>query len=154
MHTASYNRSLSGHCKREIEECPKICTLVDARLVAQRVRKLTFALKEPLTLVNPTFDPDAFAQVKFGRETKFERSNSIVDCDIHKFSLGVPLDRQSRRGSAYLHNELKIGDEIELSPGSNPGAMENDAKCDESLERILIVGGETNLWLGLQARSV
>ncbi|CVL06225.1 related to phthalate 4,5-dioxygenase oxygenase reductase subunit [Fusarium mangiferae] len=127
--------------KERLRSAPKTYTLVDALLVAQRIRKLTFALKEPLSLVNPAFDPHAFAQVKFGRETEFERSYSIVDGDIYKFSLGVSLDRQSRGGSAYLHNELKIGDEIEMSPGSNPGAMENDAKCDESLTRVLIVGG-------------
>jgi ferredoxin-NADP reductase len=127
--------------KERLRSAPKTYTLVDAHLVAQRVRKLTFALKEPLTIVNPAFDPYAFAQVTFGRETKFERSYSIVDGDIYKFSLGVSLDRRSRGGSAYLHKELKIGDEIEMSPGSNPGAMENDAKCDESLTRVLIVGG-------------
>ncbi|KAG4263813.1 hypothetical protein FPRO03_09089 [Fusarium proliferatum] len=127
--------------KERLRSAPKTYTLVDARLVAQRVMKLTFALKEPLTLVNAAFDAYAFAQIKFGGEVKFERSYSIVDGDIYKFSLGVSLDRQSRGGSAYLHNELKIGDEIEMSPGSNPGAIENDEKCDESLTRILIVGG-------------
>ncbi|SCO34976.1 related to phthalate 4,5-dioxygenase oxygenase reductase subunit [Fusarium fujikuroi] len=127
--------------KERLRSAPKAYTLVDARLVAQRVRKLTFALKEPLTLVNAAFDAYAFAQIKFGGEVKFERSYSIVDGDIYKFSLGVSLDRQSRGGSAYLHNKLKIGDEIEMSPGSNPGAIENDEKCDESLTRILIVGG-------------
>ncbi|KAG4274389.1 hypothetical protein FPRO04_09347 [Fusarium proliferatum] len=127
--------------KERLRSAPKTYTLVDARLVAQRVMKLTFALKEPLTFVNAAFDAYAFAQIKFGGEVKFERSYSIVDGDIYKFSLGVSLDRQSRGGSAYLHNELKIGDEIEMSPGSNPGAIENDEKCDESLTRILIVGG-------------
>ncbi|KAG4291385.1 hypothetical protein FPRO06_03271 [Fusarium proliferatum] len=127
--------------KERLRSAPKTYTLVDARLVAQRVMKLTFALKEPLTLVNAAFDAYAFAQIKFGGGVKFERSYSIVDGDIYKFSLGVSLDRQSRGGSAYLHNELKIGDEIEMSPGSNPGAIENDEKCDESLTRILIVGG-------------
>lgn len=127
--------------KERLRSAPKTYTLVDARLVAQRVRKLTFALKEPLTLVNPAFDPYAFAQITFGRETKFERSYSIVDGDIYKFSLGVSLDRQSRGGSAYLHNELKIGDEIAMFPGTNPSARENDDKCDQSLTRILIVGG-------------
>lgn len=71
--------------KERLRSAPKIYTLLNARLVVQRVRKLTFALKEPLTLVNPAFDPCSFAQVIFGRETKFERSCSIVDGDIYKF---------------------------------------------------------------------
>ncbi|KAF5608284.1 phthalate dioxygenase reductase [Fusarium subglutinans] len=127
--------------KERLRSAPKTYTLVDACLVAQRVRKLTFALKEHLTFVNPEFDPYAFAQIKFGGGKEFERSYSIVDGDIYRFSLGVSLDRQSRGGSAYLHNELKIGDEIEMFPGSNPAAMENDAKCEESITRVLIVGG-------------
>ncbi|KAF4945298.1 hypothetical protein FGADI_12038 [Fusarium gaditjirri] len=127
--------------KERLRTAPKTYTLVEARLVAQRVRMLTFALKEPLTLVNPEFEPYDFAQIKFGREPRFERSDSIVGGDTYRFSLGVTLDRQSRGGSAYLHKELKISDEIEMSPGSNPGAQEHDAKCDQSLTRILIVGG-------------
>lgn len=130
-----------GLARDRLRQTPKTYTLVDAHHITPRVRKLTFALKQPLALTNPEFAPYAFAQIAFGPDSAFTRSYSIVDGDLYRFSLGVALDRQSRGGSAYLHNELKLGDEIEMSPGANPGAQENDEKCDKSLTRILFVGG-------------
>ncbi|KAL6353679.1 hypothetical protein LRP88_12992 [Fusarium phalaenopsidis] len=128
--------------KEKLGNAPKTYTLIDAQLVTPRVRKLTFKLKESLTLSNPDFEPYGFAQIVFGpNDGKFERSYSIVQGDLYEFSLGVSLDRNSRGGSAYLHKELKVGDEITMSPGTNLGAQENDEKCDEKLERILNVGG-------------
>ncbi|WXC54109.1 hypothetical protein SNK03_000114 [Fusarium graminearum] len=127
--------------KEKLRNSPKTYTLVDAYLVTSRVRKLTFKLKNDLKLDNPEFDHYGFAQIIFGPDNKFERSYSIVDGDLYKFSLGVSLDSQSRGGSAYIHKEMKIGDEIQMSPGNNLGAQENDKKADPKLERILIVGG-------------
>jgi MOSC domain-containing protein YiiM/ferredoxin-NADP reductase len=127
--------------KEKLRTSPKPYTLVDAQLVTSRVRKLTFKLKEDLHLDNPNFDPYGFAQIIFGPDNKYERSYSIVEGDLYEFSLGVSLDRNSRGGSAFVHNEMKVGDEIKMSPGNNLGARENDEKTDSNLERILIVGG-------------
>lgn len=127
--------------KERLKNSPKPYTLVDAQLVTRNVRKLTFALKEPLELSDPDFDPYAFAQVTFGANKEFSRAYSIVDGTLYKFSLGVALDRNSRGGSAYLHHELKLGEEIHMSPGANQAAVEDDKKCEDSLMRILVVGG-------------
>ncbi|KAI6760381.1 hypothetical protein HG530_009241 [Fusarium avenaceum] len=127
--------------KEKLRSSPKTYTLVDTQLVTSRVRKLTFKLKDDLTLDNPEFDPYGFAQIIFGPDGRFERSYSIVDGDLYQFSLGVSLDRNSRGGSAYIYNEMKVGDQIRMSPGTNLGAQENDSKADQNLERILIVGG-------------
>ncbi|KAF4336586.1 phthalate 4 5-dioxygenase oxygenase reductase subunit [Fusarium beomiforme] len=54
--------------KERLRSAPKTYTLVDAKMVAQRVRKLNFALKEPLVISNPAFEPYAFAQITFGQE--------------------------------------------------------------------------------------
>jgi len=124
-----------------LKNASKPYTLVDAQYMARNVRKLTFALKEPLDLSDPTFDSYAFAQTTFGANMGFSRAYSIVGGDLYKFSLGVSLDRNSRGGSAYLHNELKIGDEIHMSPGANQAATDNDKKCDDDMMRVLIVGG-------------
>lgn len=124
-----------------LRQTPKTYTLVEAQLVTPRVRKLTFALKEPLALTSPGFGPYAFAQITFGPDGAFSRSYSIVDGDLCRFTLGVAYDAHSRGGSAYIHNELKVGDEIEMAPGGNPGAEENDTKCDPSTPRVVIVGG-------------
>jgi MOSC domain-containing protein YiiM/ferredoxin-NADP reductase len=130
-----------GIAKERLKNSPKPYTLVNAQLVTRKVRKLTFALKEPLKLSDPSLDPFAFAQITFGANMEFLRAYSIVEGDLCKFSLGVALDRHSRGGSTYLHNDLKIGDEIRMSPGANQAATENDKKCEDELARVLIVGG-------------
>ncbi|KAK8872386.1 MOSC domain-containing protein [Apiospora arundinis] len=124
-----------------LRQTPKAYTLVDAELVTPRVRRLTFELKQSLTLTNPEFHPYTFAQITFGPDAAFSRSYSIVDGDMHRFTLGVALDRRSRGGSAYIHNELRVGDTIEMAPGSNPGAQEKEEKCDPATKRIVLVGG-------------
>ncbi|KAH7041513.1 MOSC domain-containing protein [Microdochium trichocladiopsis] len=124
-----------------LRRAQKRYTLVDAELVTPRVRRLTFHMKETLVLTKPEFDPYAFAMINFGPDGRLSRSYSIVDGDLHQFSIAVSLDQNSRGGSAYLHQELKIGDEITMAPGDNPRAQENDKKCDEGLPLVLIVGG-------------
>ncbi|KAL8366405.1 hypothetical protein RB595_004941 [Gaeumannomyces hyphopodioides] len=131
-----------GLATGRLRESPKKYKLVDARLVTPRVRQLTFELQGGFDFAHVQFDPYAFAQITFGPESApISRSYSIVDGNLLRFTLGVALDRQSRGGSAYLHRELKVGDEIEMAPGANPRAVENDSRCDESLPRILVVGG-------------
>lgn len=124
-----------------LRSTPKTYTLDDAEPVTPRVKRLTFQLKEPLTLTNPKFDPYSFAQITFGPDAAFSRSYSIVDGDLYRFTLGVAHDRQSRGGSAYIHNKMKVGDTIEMAPGSNPGAQDKDQQCDPAATRIVIVGG-------------
>jgi MOSC domain-containing protein YiiM/ferredoxin-NADP reductase len=127
--------------REKLKSSSKRYTLVDAQLVTRNVRKLTFTLKEPLELSDPDSDAYAFAQITFGPDLEISRAYSIVDGNLYKFSLGVALDTRSRGGSAYLHNELKLGDEIEMSPGANQAVAENDRNCDDDMMRILIVGG-------------
>ncbi|KXJ87179.1 pyruvate kinase-like protein [Microdochium bolleyi] len=127
-----------------LRRAPKTYTLVAARLASPRVRELTFALKDgALSLPSPAFEAYSYAQITFGPPgALFSRCYSIVDGDIYRFTLGVALDRQSRGGSAYLHQELNIGDEIDMAPGTNPSAIESDARCaGQVLERIVIAGG-------------
>jgi MOSC domain-containing protein YiiM/ferredoxin-NADP reductase len=127
--------------REKLKNSSKLYTLVDAQHITQNVRKLTFALKESLELIDPNFDPYAFALINFGAKLEISRAYSIVSGDQHRFSLGVALYRHSRGGSSYLHNELKVGDEILMSPGANQAATENDRRCDDGQIRILIVGG-------------
>ncbi|KAK0388789.1 hypothetical protein NLU13_5032 [Sarocladium strictum] len=132
-----------GIINNRLRNAPKPYVLVKAELVTPRVRQVTFELKDrSLVLKEPGFNPYGFAMITFGPEAaKFSRSYSIVEGDLYSFTLGVSLDPNSRGGSAYIHKELQVGDEITMAPGDNPGAQENDKKCDETLPRILIVGG-------------
>ncbi|RAO73159.1 uncharacterized protein BHQ10_009171 [Talaromyces amestolkiae] len=130
-----------GIANNRLRRAPKPYILVDAELITPRVRKLTFELKEPLVLTEPEFDSFAFAMITFGPDGKFSRSYSIVEGNLYKFTLCVSLDRNSRGGSAYIHEEIKVGDEITMAPGDNPLAKENYQRCDQGPPHILIVGG-------------
>ena len=49
------------------------------------------------------------------------RSYSLTNSqsERHRFVIGVARDRASRGGSQYLHDSLKAGDVIQISPPSN-----------------------------------
>ncbi|KZZ94279.1 MOSC domain-containing protein [Moelleriella libera RCEF 2490] len=118
--------------------------------VSTRVRLLTFALREPVVrdLPRPAFDTFAFAQIQFGGDDddghRFKRSYSIVAGDMNQFSLGVALDDHSRGGSAYLHQTLRVGDDITMAPGGSPRAVEDEERCVADglvARRLVIIGG-------------
>jgi ferredoxin-NADP reductase len=48
---------------------------------------------------------------------------------MNEFVLGVSLDDNSRGGSRYLHDELRIGHTIIMTPGYQPKAVEDDEVC-------------------------
>jgi ferredoxin-NADP reductase len=121
---------------------PKHYRLARFEYTTPRVKYLTFELDEPITIKRPEFNIFAFAQIEFGPE--ISRSYSIVSGDLNSFSLGVALDDHSRGGSAYIHNELKVGDRITMAPGGSPKAIEDEEKCiKEGLvkKRMVIIGG-------------
>lgn len=156
--------------KDRLRKAPKTYILADAKLITSRVRQVTFELKDKhLSLSGAAaFEPYSYAQISVGpsldkdnhvasssvsSSRKFDRSYSIVDGDIERFTLGVALDVHSRGGSAYIHQELQVGDEIEMAPGTNPAALENDRLCEgkdegqgdhiaaKNLHRVVIAGG-------------
>lgn len=115
--------------------------------ITNRVKKFTFQLDEPIKITEASFKTFAFAQINFGDEKLeqlFKRSYSIVSGDLNCFSLGISLDQNSRGGSRYVHEKLKIGDQITMRPGGNPKDVEDEDKCvTEGLvkSRIVIIGG-------------
>jgi len=130
-----------NRAQRRLESMPKIYKLVRLEHVTPRVKKFSFQLRDDGNICEPAFKPHTFANLKFGEYT---RSYSIVCGDLNEFSLGVALDDNSRGGSKFLHTSLEIGDEIEMSPCSNPRFGEDDDICasSESVEhRLVIVGG-------------
>ena len=133
-----------GYAQKRLETAAKAYRLVEARDVTARVKQLTFALDEPITVRRAEFRPFAFAQIEFGSSQRFARSYSIVSGDMNTFSLGVALDDHSRGGSTYLHQDLKIGDEIHMAPGSNPKALADEERTVQEnriTRRVVIIGG-------------
>ena len=130
-----------NRAQRRLESMPKIYKLVRLEQITPRVKRFSFQLRDDVNICEPAFKPHAFANIKFGEYT---RSYSIVSGDLNEFSLGVALDDNSRGGSKFLHSCLKIGDEIEMSPCSNPTFEEDDKTCASSesvAHRLVIVGG-------------
>ncbi|KAK4495822.1 hypothetical protein PRZ48_013090 [Zasmidium cellare] len=119
-------------------------TLVEAEYMTPRVRQLTFEVKGGHGIKKPDFQPYAYAQISFGPEKNLSRCYSIVKGDLEKFTLAVSLDEQSRGGSRYLHEKLRVGDEIKMGPGMDSEAAEHEERCinDQSIEnRVVIIGG-------------
>lgn len=136
---------IRGYAQERLVKTPKRYELVEARSVTSRVRELSFALKEPIQIAEARFQKFAFAQIEFGGDNKrYTRSYSVVSGDLNAFSLGIARDDNSRGGSVYLHDGLKVGDEITMAPGSSPKAIENEDRCMSEhcvAKRIVIIGG-------------
>jgi ferredoxin-NADP reductase len=141
MLTTANDRYVVEHRKREIEELVETLHSCGCATCHSECQEAHVCVEGASGLSDPDFDAYAFAQITFGPDLEISRAYSIVDGNLYKFSLGVALDTRSRGGSAYLHNELKLGDEIEMSPGANQAVAENDRNCDDDMMRILIVGG-------------
>jgi hypothetical protein len=132
---------LRNRAQCRLESMPKLYKLVRLEQVTPRVRRHSFQLKHDVNICEAAFKPHTFADIKFGQYT---RSYSTVSGSLDAFDLGVALDDNSRGGSKFLHTRLEIGDEIEMSPCSNPKFEDNDEICasSESINhRLVIVGG-------------
>ncbi|KAF2719631.1 PK beta-barrel-protein domain-containing protein-like protein [Polychaeton citri CBS 116435] len=130
--------------RKRLETSVKTYTLVESEDITLRVKQLTFELKESVTILRPQFRPFSFAKIDFGPDSSISRSYSIVSGDINRFALGVALDDHSRGGSAYIHEKLKVGDTIRMTPGTVPQALKDSKQDAENLRianRVVIIGG-------------
>ncbi|GIZ37174.1 hypothetical protein CKM354_000063200 [Cercospora kikuchii] len=133
-----------GMALHRIQTSPKRYTVTQIEQITPRVKQLTFSLLEPLKLSKPDFEPFAFAQLRFGPALSISRSYSIVSGDTKTFCLGVALDDKSRGGSAYLHQQLRVGDEVEMTLGGSPKAVSDEKTCESKQcidHRLIIIGG-------------
>ena len=64
------------------------------------------ALQEPNK--NAPVEPGSHVRLKLGG--KLVRAYSVVGGTLEKFELGIALDKQSRGGSKFMHEETKVGD--------------------------------------------
>lgn len=66
------------------------------------------------------------------------RSYSLLNSpeDKDRYLLGILLDRNSTGGSAYIHNELKVGQQIKISKPRNNFALDETAN-----HTVLVAGG-------------
>ncbi|KAF2481661.1 MOSC domain-containing protein [Neohortaea acidophila] len=136
--------TVRGYAAKRMLTATKRYRLVSAENVTSRVKHLTFELDEHnLVIHKPTFPAYSFAKIDFGPDFSISRSYSIVSGDMNRFTLGVALDDNTRGGSSYIHSKLALGDEIRMTPGSDPAGIEAEEKCtpDAIDNRIIIIGG-------------
>jgi len=57
-------------------------------------------------------DPGCFARLRL--PNGLTRAYSLVGGDTHRLQFGVALDDNSRGGSRYLHETIKVGDKIHI----------------------------------------
>lgn len=80
-------------------------------------------------------------RLKFGQDGKLSRAHSVVAVDMRSLGLGVSKDNNSRGGSAYLHDTLKVGDVIQASKGHDTPHAEYKKDNCKHRRHIFINGG-------------
>ncbi|KAJ0109499.1 hypothetical protein J7T55_000425 [Diaporthe amygdali] len=111
--------------------------VTEKEMLTSRVVRLSFKIEEAETDVGYEelhLGKFPHVRVKFGPNGQFSRAYSIVAGDMRSFELGVSKDDNSRGGSAYLHDLLKVGDVIQASKGHE--ASHTDRKKDQAGENI------------------
>jgi ferredoxin-NADP reductase len=83
--------------------------------------------------------PGAHVRVKLGpRSGNLVRAYSVVEGDSNTFTLGIAHDANSRGGSKFLHEQLKVSDELVFSKMASDFPLRESEECDE---HIFIAGG-------------
>ncbi|KAE9363871.1 PK beta-barrel-protein domain-containing protein-like protein [Stipitochalara longipes BDJ] len=83
--------------------------------------------------------PGAHIRVKLGpRSGNLVRAYSVVDGDNNTFTLGIAHDGNSRGGSKFMHEQLKVDDELVFSKMASDFPLQANDECDE---HIFIAGG-------------
>ncbi|KAI2631423.1 PK beta-barrel-protein domain-containing protein-like protein [Hypomontagnella submonticulosa] len=117
--------------------------LVEKTRLTPRVQKFVFEAKDPS--INPEdlqFGRFPHVRLRFGPDAKFTRAYSVVSGDMNSFELGIAKDDDSRGGSLYLHDNLKIGDVLEVAKGHNAKIpILNGDQAAGPTRHIFILGG-------------
>lgn len=118
--------------------------VTEKEMLTPRVARLNLKLDETETDIGDEecrLGRFPHVRLKFGPGGKFSRAYSVVAGDMRGFELGVSKDDNSRGGSAYLHDTLKVGDVIQASKGHDTPHAEHKKDNGKQRRHIFIVGG-------------
>lgn len=107
--------------------------LVERRAETPRVVSITL---ESIDKINEKINVDAGSHVRIKLANGLSRSYSVVGGTNEQFELGIARDENSRGGSTYIHDTLKVGDII--SVGTFTPSV---PKVGSASHHIIIVGG-------------
>ncbi|KAI1760125.1 PK beta-barrel-protein domain-containing protein-like protein [Hypoxylon sp. FL1150] len=117
--------------------------LVEKTRLTPRVQR--FVLRAEDESVEPEdleFGRFPFVRLRFGPDAKFTRAYSVVSGDMRSFELGIANDDNSRGGSLYLHENLKVGNAVEVAKGHNANIpILNGIQGNNPTRHIFIIGG-------------
>lgn len=115
--------------------------LSKVKQVTDRVKHFTFTntIAPKPGDAPPQLSRFAYVRLKFGPDD-MERSYSVVSGDWTEFTLGIAHDRNSRGGSRFLHQNVKVGDVLQIAKGQARPAQK-PRKVTLERRRIFVVGG-------------
>ncbi|KAI1385946.1 PK beta-barrel-protein domain-containing protein-like protein [Hypoxylon trugodes] len=95
--------------------------LIQKTPLTSRVQKFIFEAEDLTTDSEEDLKFGRFPHVRlrFGPDAKFTRAYSVVSGNLQRFELGIAKDDNSRGGSLFLHDDLKVGDVVEVAKGHN-----------------------------------
>ena len=129
---------------------PHQAGLIDARVtaieeVARDTKVYTFARVDGAKL--PAYAPGAHIDLHLPNGLVRQFSLVVPDSNPDKYVVGVKRDAASRGGSRYIIDEMRVGDQIKISPPRN-----NFPLVDNAEHVVLIAGGigVTPIWCMVQ----
>lgn len=109
--------------------------VVSKRKETPRITSFVFEAVTPKESITKV-PPGSHIRVKLGESGKLVRAYSVVGGDSNRFELGIAREEESRGGSRYLHEEVKVGDVLPFSQMKSDFPLNDDAD-----KHILIAGG-------------
>jgi ferredoxin-NADP reductase len=118
---------------------PHQAGLIDARVtaiedVARDTKLYTFTRVDGAKL--PAYAPGAHIDLHLPNGMVRQFSLVVPDSNPDKYVVGVKRDAASRGGSRYIVDEMRVGDQIKISPPRN-----NFPLVDNAEHVVLIAGG-------------
>ncbi|KAF4968354.1 hypothetical protein FSARC_4300 [Fusarium sarcochroum] len=117
-------------------------TLVKKTDLTSRIKSFIFEAEDTdQGAENSQFGQFPFVRIQFGPDGSLSRAYSVVSGTPRRFELGIARDDNSRGGSVYLHDELRIGDIIKVAPGNNAETARKNGETAKIANHIFIIGG-------------
>ncbi|KAI0007143.1 PK beta-barrel-protein domain-containing protein-like protein [Xylariaceae sp. FL0662B] len=120
----------------------RLYQLVEKTPLTPRIQRFVFAAAEDVSVEKKELQLGRFPHVRlrFGPDSKFTRAYSVVSGDMNSFELGIAKDDHSRGGSIYLHDNLNVGDVVEVAKGHTVSRKGDDQSIGVK-RHIFILGG-------------
>jgi ferredoxin-NADP reductase len=115
--------------------------LVNKTDLTSRIKSFIFEADNEDKGEDSQFGQFPFVRLRFGLDGSISRAYSVVSGTANRFELGIARDDNSRGGSVYLHDQLRVGDVIKAAPGRSTTVEQNQNEDGQVFKHIFIIGG-------------